>query len=85
MSFISEFLTVNSFLLKLDVGKFIGELCLVRSYHISAGRCEFEFENKLVRKSSRGESLVILENLIIEYNPIRILINIIELILQLIS
>lgn len=85
MSFISEFLTVNSFLLKLDVGKFIGELCLVRSYHISAGRCEFEFKNKLVRKSSRGESLVILENLIIEYNPIRILINIIELIFLLIS
>ena len=36
MSFISVFLTVNSFLLKLDVGKFIGGLCLVRSYHISA-------------------------------------------------
>ena len=28
---ISEFLTVNDFLLKLDVSQFVDELCLVRS------------------------------------------------------
>ena len=42
---ISEFLTVNDFLLKLDVSQFVDELCLVRSYHNIAGRCKA----KLVR------------------------------------
>ena len=78
---ISEFLTVNDFILKLDVCQFIGELCLVRSYYNIAGRCKSEFKNKLIKKSSWEEDSMILHNLMIQWNPIFFLINIIELIL----
>ena len=46
---ISDLLTVNDFILKLDVSQFIGELCLVRSYH------NIELEKKVIRKSSWEE------------------------------
>ena len=39
---ISEFLTLNDFILKLDVGQFIGGLCLVRSYYNTYDRCKSE-------------------------------------------
>lgn len=38
---ISEFLTLNDFILKLDVGQFIGGLCLVRSYYNTYDRCKW--------------------------------------------
>ena len=66
----SEFLTVHYFILKVDVSQFIGELCLVRSYHNIAGRCKPELEKKLIRKSSWEKDSMILPNFIIQWNPI---------------
>ena len=67
--------TVNDFILKLDVSQFIGELCHVRSYH------NIELEKKVIRKSSWEEDSMILQNLVIQWNPIFVLINIVEFIL----
>ena len=66
---------MNDFILKLDVSQFIGELCLVRSYH------NIELEKKVIRKSSWEEDSMILQNLMIQWNPIFVLINIVEFIL----
>lgn len=85
MSFISVFLTVNSFLLKLDVGKFIGVHSLSDPITSVLGGASLSLKTSSSGRALGGESLVILENLIVEYNPICILINIIELILLLIS
>ena len=49
---ISKFLTVNDFMLKLDVSQLIGELCLVTSYDNIACRCKRELEKELIRKNS---------------------------------
>ena len=66
---------MNDFILKLDVSQFIGELCHVRSYH------NIELEKKVIRKSSWEEDSMILQNLMIQWNPIFVLINIVEFIL----
>ena len=78
---ISEFLTLNDFIPKLDVSQFIGELCLFRSYYNTADKCKPELEKELIRKSSWDEDSMILQNLVIKWNPIIVLINIIEIIL----
>ena len=76
----SEFLNVNNFIFKLNVCQFLSNLSLVRSYHNTAGRCKSWLKNKLIRKSSWEEDSMILPNLMIQLNPIFVLINIIELI-----
>ena len=73
--FIGRFLTVNNFILKLDVSKFICKPCLVRSYHNIAGRCKAEFKNKLIRKRSWEEDSMILQNFMIQWNPVFALIK----------
>ena len=49
---ISKFLTVDDFMLKLDVSQLIGELCFVTSYDNIACRCKRELEKELIRKNS---------------------------------
>ena len=78
---ISEFLTVSYYILKLDFSKFIGKLCLVRSYHKITGRCKPGFEKKPIRKSFWEVDSMILQNLMFRWNPLFVLINIVELIL----
>ena len=79
---ISKFLTVNDFILKLDVSQLLGELCFVRSYHSIACRCKLELEKELIRKNSWKEDSMILQNLMIQLFPIFVSITIIELILH---
>ena len=49
---ISKFLTVDDFMLKLDVSQLIGELRFVTSYDNIACRCKRELEKELIRKNS---------------------------------
>ena len=56
----NKFLTVNDFILKLDVSQLLGELCFVRSYHSIACRCKLELEKELIRKNSWKEDSMIL-------------------------
>ena len=79
---ISKFLTVNDFILKLDVSQLLGELCFVRSYHSIACRCKLELKKELIRKNSWKEDSMILQNLMIQLFPIFVSITIIELILH---
>lgn len=78
---ISEFLTVNNLILELNAIQFIKKTCWVRSFYNTADRYKPELEERPIRKRSRERDCMVLYNLMIQWNPKLVPINIIELIL----